>query len=124
MQRQRRRDTKPELAVRRAVHALGLRYRVDVAPIPGRRRADMVFTRAKVAVYIDGCFWHGCPQHATEPKANREWWREKLGRNRERDADTDRLLTAAGWLPLRIWEHEVPELAAKAIADVVRDRMQ
>lgn len=124
MQRQRRRDTKPELAVRRAVHALGLRYRVDVAPIPGRRRADMVFTRAKVAVYIDGCFWHGCPQHATEPKANREWWREKLGRNRERDADTDRLLTAAGWLPLRIWDHEVPELAAKAIADVVRDRMQ
>lgn len=122
MQRQRRRDTKPELAVRRAVHALGLRYRVDIAPIPGRRRADMVFTRAKVAVYIDGCFWHGCPDHATEPKANREWWRQKLDRNRERDADTDRLLVAAGWLPLRIWEHEIPEAAARTVAETVRGR--
>jgi DNA mismatch endonuclease (patch repair protein) len=122
MQRQRRRDTKPELAVRRAVHALGLRYRVDIAPIPGRRRADMVFTKARVAVYIDGCFWHGCPDHATEPKANRDWWRQKLDRNRERDADTDRLLVAAGWLPVRIWEHEMPEAAARTIAEAVRSR--
>jgi DNA mismatch endonuclease (patch repair protein) len=122
MQRQRRRDTKPEVAVRRAVHALGLRYLVDVAPIPGRRRADMVFSRAKVAVYVDGCFWHGCPQHATEPKANREWWRQKLDRNRERDADTDTLLLAAGWLPLRVWEHEAPTAAARKVAEAVRSR--
>src|SRR5436190_11139972 len=71
MERQARRDTKPELALRRAVWRLGLRYRVDIAPIPGRRRADLVFTRAKVAVYVDGCFWHSCPTHATIPKANR-----------------------------------------------------
>lgn len=122
MQQQRRRDTKPELAVRRAAHALGLRYRVDVAPIPGRLRADMVFSRAKVAVYIDGCFWHGCPEHATEPKANREWWLEKLSRNRQRDADTDARLVAAGWLPLRIWEHEAPAAAARRIAETVRTR--
>lgn len=122
MQRQLRRDRKTELAVRRAVHALGLRYRVDVAPIPGRRRADMVFTRAKVAVYVDGCFWHGCPQHATEPKANRGWL-QNLARNRERDTDTDTLLVAAGWLPLRVWEHEEPAAAAREIADAVRSRL-
>jgi DNA mismatch endonuclease, patch repair protein len=123
MQRQRRRDTRPELAVRRAVFARGLRYRVDVAPLRGRRRADLVFPRAKVAVYIDGCFWHGCPQHATEPKANRDWWREKLARNRKRDADTDARLLEEGWLPLRIWEHEDSEAAALTIVKAVRGRL-
>lgn len=122
MQRQRRRDTKPELAVRRAAHALGLRYRVDVAPIQGRRRADMVFSRARVAVYIDGCFWHACPEHGSQPKANGEWWRAKLRRNRQRDVDTDSLLIAAGWFPLRIWEHEAPNAAALRIAESVRER--
>src|SRR5215471_11565510 len=82
MQRQSRRDTVPELLLRRAVWRRGLRYRVDASPIHGtRRRADLVFPRAKVAVYVDGCFWHCCPQHATTPKANRGWWVEKLQAN-------------------------------------------
>src|SRR3954447_5164896 len=96
MEKQVRRDTKPELELRRAVWRLGLRYRVDIAPIPGRRRADLVFTRAKVAVYVDGCFWHSCPTHATIPKANREWWVAKLDTNVRRDRDTDRRLAEAG----------------------------
>jgi DNA mismatch endonuclease (patch repair protein) len=120
MERQRRRDTKPELALRRAVWRLGLRYRVDIAPIPGRRRADLVFTRAKVAVYVDGCFWHSCPDHATVPKANREWWVAKLEAIVRRDRDTDNRLIAAGWTVLRIWEHEQIDAAAARIAGAVR----
>jgi DNA mismatch endonuclease (patch repair protein) len=100
-----------------------LRYRVDVAPIRGaRRRADLVFRRAKVAVYVDGCFWHSCPKHATTPKANREWWVEKLDANVARDRDTDRRLKEAGWIALRIWEHENPDTAAERVARVVRER--
>lgn len=100
-----------------------MRYRVDVAPIRGaRRRADLVFTRAKVAVYIDGCFWHRCPLHATTPKANRAWWIDKLGANVARDRDTDRRLCAAGWIALRIWEHEDSEAGAERVESVVRDR--
>src|SRR4051794_37394923 len=96
MSRTRGRDTAPELALRRAVHAKGLRYRVDVAPVRGiRRRADLVFTRARVAVFVDGCFWHGCPVHATWPATNAEFWREKLEANRRRDRDTDSQLRAA-----------------------------
>lgn len=120
MERQARRDTKPELALRRAVWRLGLRYRVDIAPIPGRRRADLVFTRAKVAVYVDGCFWHSCPTHATIPKANREWWVAKLNTNVRRDRDTDRRLSEAGWTVVRVWEHEAAGSAAERIALVVR----
>ena len=116
MRRQGRRDTKPELAIRRLLHARGLRYRVDLAPLVGiRRRADIVFTRAKVAVYVDGCFWHGCPLHATKPKANAEWWAEKLSANQARDRTTDRQLLDAGWTVLRFWEHE----DAAAVADIV-----
>ena len=123
MQRQGRRDTAPELSLRRAVWRRGLRYRVDVAPIRGpRRRADLVFARAKVAVYVDGCFWHSCPKHATTPKANREWWIEKLGANVARDRDTDRRLNEAGWIALRIWEHEDPDTAAARVERVVRER--
>lgn len=120
MERQARRDTKPELELRGAVWRLGLRYRVDIAPIPGRRRADLVFTRAKVAVYLDGCFWHSCPSHATIPKANREWWVEKLKTNVRRDRDTDRRLAEAGWTIVRVWEHEAPDVAAARIALIVR----
>ena len=120
MERQSRRDTKPELALRRAVWRLGLRYRVDIAPIPGRRRADLVFTRAKVAVYVDGCFWHSCPIHATTPKANREWWVAKLDTNVRRDRDTDRRLAEAGWTVIRVWEHEAVDAASERIALVVR----
>jgi DNA mismatch endonuclease (patch repair protein) len=120
MARQKRRDTAPELALRRALHTPGLRYRVDTAPLPGqRRRADVVFSGARVAVYVDGCFWHGCPEHGTAPRANADWWAEKLRRNRERDADTDARLVTAGWLAVRVWEHEDPLVAAARVRDVV-----
>lgn len=121
MQRQAQRDTAAELAVRREVWRRGLRYRVDIAPIPGlRRRADLVFTKARVAVYVDGCFWHRCPVHATSPRANSEWWREKLDGNVRRDRDTDRWLVEAGWTVIRIWEHEDPIAAADRIEAAVR----
>ncbi|WP_318533302.1 MULTISPECIES: very short patch repair endonuclease [Actinoalloteichus] len=115
------RDTRPELAVRRAVHAMGLRYRVSARPLPGlRRTADLLFTRVKVAVFVDGCFWHGCPRHHTVAKTNAEYWAEKVRRNRERDRETDRLLIEAGWRPLRLWEHESVDEAALRIAEEVR----
>jgi DNA mismatch endonuclease (patch repair protein) len=121
MQRQARRDTAPELAIRREVWRRGLRYRVDVAPIRGlRRRADLVFAKPRVAVYVDGCFWHRCPLHATSPKANGEWWSEKLDANVRRDRDTDERLTDAGWHVIRIWEHEDPVVAADWIEAAVR----
>lgn len=121
MQDQRARDTAPELAVRRLVHAAGLRYRVDRAPLPGlRRRADMVFGPARLAVFIDGCFWHGCPEHGNRPRTNQQWWAAKLDRNRQRDRDTDERLQAAGWQVLRVWEHEDPRRAAALIHDAVR----
>lgn len=117
----RRRDTKAELLVRREAHRRGLRYRVD-APLPGmpRRRADMLFTRAKVAVFIDGCFWHACPEHRTSPKANGSWWAAKLAKNVERDRDTDRHLESIGWTVLRFWEHELAEPVVDRIEAVVR----
>ena len=116
-----RRDTKPEVLVRRLLHAAGLRYRVDVSPLPSdrRRRADVVFTRRRIAVYIDGCFWHGCPQHFVAPKANADYWGPKIARNRERDIETTARLKAGGWLALRFWEHEEPaDVAATIIAAV------
>lgn len=123
MERQGRRDTAAELAVRRAVHARGLRYRVDRSPLKGlRSRADLVFGPTKVAVYVDGCFWHGCPAHATEPKNNAEWWREKLSANKERDLRANESLTAAGWLVLRFWEHEDPDAVADQIERAVLER--
>lgn len=121
MQRQGRRDTVPELAVRRELWRRGLRYRVDVSPVAGmRRRADIVFTRARVAVYVDGCFWHRCPMHATTPKANREWWAAKLDANVRRDRDTDQRLAELGWTVVRLWEHEDPMTAADRVAEAVR----
>jgi DNA mismatch endonuclease (patch repair protein) len=116
MVRQGRRDTKPELAVRRALHATGLRFRVERSPLVGlRSRADIVFGPARVAVYVDGCFWHRCPEHATVPRSNGAWWAEKLQRNQDRDRDTDAKLVAAGWLPVHVWEHEDPLVAADRI---------
>jgi DNA mismatch endonuclease (patch repair protein) len=116
----RRRDTPAEVALRSALHRMGLRFRVDRPPLEGsRRRADIVFTRARVAVFVDGCFWHSCPQHATQPKVNVKWWAEKLEQNRRRDADTTRVLTEAGWTVLRFWEHEDPDLAAEMVRRAV-----
>ncbi|WP_328594142.1 very short patch repair endonuclease [Actinomadura macrotermitis] len=123
MQSNKGRDTKPELALRRAVHALGLRYRVSARPLPDlRRTADLVFTRAKVAVFVDGCFWHGCPEHHTKAATNAGYWAEKVRRNRERDEETNRLLTEAGWQVIRFWEHEDPLAAAEVVADEVQSR--
>lgn len=123
MRANRGRDTKPELALRAAVHKLGLRYRVDVAPLDGlRRRADLVFPGAKVAVFSDGCYWHGCPDHYRPAQRNSEFWSDKIGKNRERDRDTDEVLTSAGWRVIRVWEHEDPTEAAKYIASVIRER--
>ncbi len=123
MQANKGRDTKPELALRRAVHALGLRYRVSIRPLPTiRRTADLVFSRAKVAVFLDGCFWHGCSEHHTKSVTNAAYWADKVERNRARDADTDLLLAAAGWSVIRVWEHEDPEAAAKRVAQLVTER--
>lgn len=114
------RDTKPELALRRAVHAMGLRYFVNKRPIRAvRRSADMVFPGTRVAVFLDGCFWHGCPQHHTVAKTNAEFWAEKVRANRERDADTDARLTAQGWTVVRVWEHEPVGEGAQRVADAV-----
>lgn len=123
MRAQRRRDTTAELLIRSELWRRGLRYRVDRPPIPGmRRRADIVFTRARVAVLVDGCFWHRCPEHSTIPKANRAWWIEKLDANVARDRDTDARLDVAGWLVIRVWEHEDPVRVADRIEQVVRAR--
>lgn len=123
MRRTRRRDTPAEVAIRRLLHSMGLRYRIDLAPIAGlRRRADIVFSVAKVAVFVDGCFWHCCPRHASWPKANWRWWKAKLLGNVARDRDTDMRLRRAGWLVVRVWEHEQPARAATRIVRAVNRR--
>jgi DNA mismatch endonuclease (patch repair protein) len=122
MQTAKRRDTGAELALRAELHRLGLRYFVDRAVDGTRRRADIVFPRQRVAIYVDGCFWHGCREHGTVPKANRDWWLEKLDQNRRRDADTDQRLREAGWLVLRFWAHEDPHTAAQKVFMAVRNR--
>ena len=116
MSQQARKDTDPELRLRQALHALGLRYRLHVR-VPGRprRTIDVAFTRIRFAVFIDGCFWHGCPQHATAPKSNADWWATKLEANRTRDADVTAHLEAQGWTVMRFWEHENP---ADAVARI------
>ena len=119
MQRQRQRDTKPELAIRRVLHARGYRYRVDY-PIPGSRaKADVAFTRLRIAIFVDGCFWHQCPAHGTLPKRNRKWWKAKLAANVRRDAEIDKHLGSCGWTVLRIWEHDPPSAAVARIESLV-----
>lgn len=124
MQMQRTRNTAPEMKVRRLLHANGLRYRVDALVLDGlRRRADIVFTRVRVAVFVDGCFWHGCELHGNpRPRSNDWYWPEKIARNRERDIDTDRRLRAAGWEVVRAWEHEAAEEIAARVTTLVRLR--
>lgn len=120
MERQRRGGTAPEMALRRRLHARGYRYLVDRAPLSGmRRRADLVFPRVSVAVFVDGCFWHRCPQHATCPASNAAWWEAKLDANVARDRDTDRRLADAGWEVVRVWEHENADVAADRVAAIV-----
>lgn len=120
LQKQGTRDTVPELVLRRELHRRGLRYRVDHRPHPRvRRRADIVFRGPRVAVFVDGCFWHACPQHATWPVNNSSWWRDKLERNVARDRDTDQRLSSLGWVVIRVWEHEINEDVA-TVAERVR----
>ncbi|GAA3594912.1 very short patch repair endonuclease [Kribbella ginsengisoli] len=120
MSRQARRDTKPEIELRRRLHRLGYRYRVN-RPLPGlpRRRADITFGRNRLVVFVDGCFWHGCPAHGTSPRNNGAWWAEKLRKNVERDRDTDNRLKQAGWRVIRIWEHEDPETAVVQVVEAL-----
>lgn len=119
MIRQKHRDTAAELRLRRELFRRGLRYRVDYR-VTGRRRVDVAFTRWKVAVFVDGCFWHRCPIHGTLPKANGNWWRSKLNANERRDRLTDAELVSLGWLVIRVWEHENPPEAADRIESAVK----
>jgi DNA mismatch endonuclease (patch repair protein) len=120
MKATRRRDTQAEIRLRHELWRIGLRYRVDAAPLArGRRRADVLFSKAKVAVYVDGCFWHGCPDHRSWPAANRAWWQAKLLANQARDRSTDSELAGAGWTVVRVWEHEDPVTAAVRVAQAV-----
>jgi DNA mismatch endonuclease (patch repair protein) len=108
MRANRRRDTSPEIALRSELHRRGRRFRVDFR-VPGsgaRRRVDVAFPRLKIAVFVDGCYWHSCPTHGTLPKTNREFWTTKFSRNRQRDRQTDQELERLGWRAVRVWEHE------------------
>lgn len=123
MRSNRGRDTRPELALRSAVHALGLRYRVAARPLSDvRRTADLVFPKERVAVFLDGCFWHGCPEHHTVAVTNAGFWADKVKGNVARDRDTDSRLQDAGWVTVRIWEHEDPVSAAVRVRDTVLAR--
>jgi DNA mismatch endonuclease (patch repair protein) len=121
MQGNRSRDTVPELAVRRILHASGYRYRVCIRPVPSlRRTADIVFTRWRIAIFIDGCFWHACPAHYVQPRANTEYWSPKIAGNLKRDTDTNGKLREADWIVARYWSHDAPEDIAARIIDLVR----
>ena len=109
-----------ELALRRELYRRGLRYRVGYVVLKRPRRvADIAFPGLKIAVFVDGCYWHGCPEHATWPKHNAEFWRQKIETNRLRDADTNSRLLDAGWTVLRFWEHQSPIEAAETVAQTV-----
>jgi len=114
----RRKGTAAEIALREALDDLDLVYETNERPLSDlRRTADILFRDEKVAVFVDGCFWHGCPLHGTHAKSNKKFWAEKIKRNQKRDTDTNRRLEKAGWTVLRIWEHEDPVVAAKKIAE-------
>ena len=120
MRANRRRDTAPEMTLRRELHRRGLRFRVDYPPVPGLQcRADVVFTKARLAIFVDGCFWHGCAEHGNLPRANRRWWQEKLELNVARDRRNDIELADAGWTVIRFWEHEPLATAADRVCQAV-----
>jgi DNA mismatch endonuclease (patch repair protein) len=123
MQLQRSRDTGPEVALRKALHRRGLRFRVHQRPLEGvRRTVDVVFHPLRVAVEVRGCFWHACPQHGARPKSNAQWWEAKLSRTQQRDRETADRLTEAGWQLIVVWEHEDTETAAELVAKVLCER--
>jgi DNA mismatch endonuclease (patch repair protein) len=122
---QRRRDTRPEVRLRSELHRRGLRFRVDDAPIPGlRSRADIVFRPSRVAVFVDGCFWHSCSDHGTVPVNNSEFWSRKLAANVARDRRADTALAESGWTSVRVWEHEDPVDAADRVERLVREGLK
>lgn len=115
-------NTAPEMALRRLLYQRALRYRVDVRPVPDlKRRADIVFPADRVAVFVDGCFWHGCPEHYRPSTKNARFWREKIDANRARDLDTNQRLADAGWTVIRVWEHEEVSTGAEHIANIVKE---
>lgn len=120
MKRMRRQDTGPELLLRKALTGRGLRYRLHRRDLPGT--PDIAFIAARLVVFVDGCFWHACPEHGVMPKANRDWWQTKLAANRERDARKDQALIEAGWLPVHVWEHEDPDAVAEQLAGLIESR--
>jgi DNA mismatch endonuclease, patch repair protein len=124
MQQQQRTGTDPEMRIRRALHRAGWRYRVNHAVVEGdrRRRADIAFVRLRVAVFVDGCFWHGCPEHGTTPRSNEAWWRSKISANQRRDRDTDSRLRDQGWVVVRVWEHEEVDSAVSRIVEALQSR--
>jgi DNA mismatch endonuclease, patch repair protein len=122
MARVRQKGTDVELALRRELYRAGLRYRVDYQVLTNPRRiADLAFPGRHLAIFVDGCFWHGCPEHATWPKRNAEFWRQKIETNRKRDADTDARLRSLGWTVLRFWSHERPADAAKTVVRIITE---
>jgi DNA mismatch endonuclease, patch repair protein len=123
MQRQARRDTRPEMALRRELFSRGLRYRIGQRPLPDfRRHVDVVFRKLRVAVEVRGCFWHFCPEHGLIPRTNSEWWRQKLARTRMRDEETAKRLREAGWTLILVWEHEDMAQAALGIHAIIQSR--
>lgn len=120
MQRMPRESSKPEIALRRELHRRGLRFRLHLRGLPGT--PDIAFTRAKVAVFVDGCFWHSCPEHQIIPKNNREWWTAKFAANAERDRRKDEELRQIGWFPLHVWEHAPVLEMADRVEAVWRQR--
>jgi DNA mismatch endonuclease (patch repair protein) len=123
MRKVRQRGTKRELEIRSALHKIGMRFRVQITPLEDlRRQADIAFRREKIAIFIDGCFWHGCPIHRTLPKSNTEWWTEKLQANIRRDEDTNLRLREAGWLVLRFWEHEETTQIVQIVQRCLKER--
>ncbi|WP_425250900.1 very short patch repair endonuclease [Geothrix mesophila] len=123
MKRIRQQDTALEMAIRRALFGRGCRYRLHAQVVPGTKRSvDLVFLGPRIAVFLDGCFWHGCPTHGSIPKSNTEWWLRKIDANRARDMDTNERLTRAGWQVLRIWEHEDTNQAVERILSARRSR--
>ncbi len=117
MKANRRRDTKPEVAIRSLLHRRGFRFRIDrpIRTEVGIVRPDVIFTKQRIAVFVDGCYWHACPEHGELPRANRTFWRKKFARNTARDKEQTSALEEAGWTVLRIWEHEDPEEAADRV---------
>ena len=122
MQKMPRSSTGPEISIRRELHRRGLRFRVNHPRLPGR--PDIAFTKARIAVFVDGCFWHSCPEHGVLPKNNREWWQTKLARNVARDREKDAQLYEIGWISVHVWEHEDPIKAASAIENLWRSQRQ